>query len=96
MHESKPGDIEDIYNLIRGAEEDPNVPSFYFNGISIAGNERDVSIVLHRANEQKNVAVLYASHSVAKTLSHHLSIVIEKLESATKKEFGIIEYSPFE
>ena len=73
--------------LIQKAEADPNVPLIYFNGMRVTCNERDVSVVLNRGDQDTIVGVLYASHSVAKTLAAILKSVIEQLETATNQDF---------
>lgn len=78
------GNEEDIDNLtlqVKAALQDNNLPTFYFNGFSSTLSTGDILIILKRNDKQ--VAVLNTSYTVAKTLVHKLGGIIAQLEAKT-------------
>ena len=81
----------DQYNqLVKALEANPDVPKIYFNTISVLCNNRDVSIMLFRADQDKPLALLYTPYSMAKTLSVALANVLKKYEEDTGQVFPVI------
>jgi hypothetical protein len=58
-----------------------HIPEIYFNGFSISLGTGDILLVLNRNN--KPVAALQASYTLAKTLAKSLTEIIEELERRT-------------
>ncbi len=83
-------DIDQYNQLVKALEANPDVPKIYFNTMSVLCNNRDVSIMLFRSDQDKPVALLYTSYSMAKTLSDALAGVLEKYEQDTGQMFPVI------
>lgn len=87
---SQDNGIEQFNQLVKSLEANPDVPKIYFNTISVLCNNRDVSIMLFRADQDKPLALLYTSYSVAKTLSVALADILGKYEQSTEQEISTI------
>jgi len=72
---------EAFQRQMRQALEDPEIPRIHFNGFINSMGGGDVLLVLQQ--NEKPVAVLNASFTVAKTLAKLLGEMIENLETKT-------------
>jgi len=66
---------------LQAAIQDEDVETLYFNGFINARGPSDVLIVLMRNN--KHIALLNTSYTVAKTLAQELEALIEAVEKDT-------------
>lgn len=71
--------------VIRNTLLNKELPRVYFNGFIVSASVGDVIIILQQQGEA--VAILNASHIIAKTLSVKLGDVIKGYEEVTSENF---------
>jgi len=79
--------MEDNFKVLREqidrAMADKEIPQIYFNGFIVSSGSADVTVVLQRNN--RPVAILNTSYTVAKTLITNLGNLIANFENVTEK-----------
>ena len=74
----------DFRSQVQRASEDEAVPMIYFNGFSCGTGPGDVTVILIR--NEKPVALLNTSFTLAKTLATKLGGVMEGFEDVTSNK----------
>jgi hypothetical protein len=87
--------VEDLQNQIldmqlQQALEDPNIPKIYFNGFINVTGTADIIIVLKQNN--RPIALLNTSYTIAKTLVEKLGSTISDLEEHTGNTIMTTDY----
>ncbi len=72
---------EDHSEVISAALKNEDIPNIYFNGFTVSTTANDILIVLKRS--ENAVAVLNASHIIAKSLVELMGNIIVDFEERT-------------
>ncbi len=90
MADQEDAEREQRHKDLQNALENPEVPSYYFNGFVNSLGNGDITILLKR--NERPVAILNASYTMAKTLAEKIGVLIAALEHYSGKTIMTTEH----